>query len=118
VQLLTFGGGVLVCAVLTPRFYVLPLLVDQGGGLGRALVQSARRVRTAWMVPFAATALPWIVGLPFLYVLRRSATLAHQLRPEVVLAVMLLESVVVLVAGLYVVEASARLHVRPRGVGR
>jgi len=75
-------------------------------------------VRREPILPFVVTTLPWLVGLPFLYVLRRSSILADRLRPEMVLAVMLAESLAMLVASFFTVEASVRLYLRPRGVGR
>lgn len=115
---LGYGAALLPLLATLPLLYVAPALAS-GAGLGEALRGSARRVMGGKTIAFLLATLPWVVGLPFDWVLDRSALLANQLRPEMVFLVVLARLVVVQLAAFVMWSGAARLYARPgtRGGG-
>jgi hypothetical protein len=114
----TLLGGALPVLLLAPFFYAVPHLIFESRGLPAALAGSWRRFRKQWFLALFLSAIPWMVGLPFNQALQRSARLAGMLRPELILAVMVAQVLVSLLAFFLVLDAAMRLYRNPRTEGR
>ncbi len=109
--LLTHGWGLVAALALVPLVFLIPSLLSGTTNWARAASDSLKLVRTNLMVAIGLGMLPYLVGVPFVLALNRSAAIALKLRPEFVLAIMIVQSMVALVVGFFVMNATARLWV-------
>ena len=113
--LFSLGESLLPIVVLAPLFYALLLLVREERSFGKAISSSIALFRRDPWLPLLISILPWVMGIPFTYVLQRSASLSISLRPEIVLVVMAIGSAVSLVMAFVVIDSSVRLFLRYAG---
>jgi len=110
--LFSLGGSALPVLLLSPLFFALPHLLREKRGLATAVRSSFRLFRGDPGPPLLLNLLPWTLAVPFVLLLQRSAYLAGRLRPEIVLATMILAAAVSLAAEFIVIDASIRLYLR------
>lgn len=113
----TIFGSLLPLLLLTPLFFVPPHLLREGKGLGRAIGSSFSRARKDPAWPLAFVALPWLASVPLSLTLQRSARLAAQLRPEIVLVAVALQAAIFLLFGFIALDAAIRIFLKPRSRG-
>jgi len=112
--LFSYLWGYVPSLLLLPLLFVVPALVEGETSFARAVRRSVHHVRGLPLLGALLVTLPHTLGIPFVYLLNRSAVLANQLRPEVVVGVMAVQSLVAILATVVVLNASSRLWVRRR----
>lgn len=110
--LFTYLWGYVPSLLLLPVLFVIPALIEGETSFVAAIRRSVHHMRQLPLLGALIVILPHTLGLPFVYVLNRSAVLANQLRPEVVPWVMAVQALVAIVATFLVLNASSRLWVR------
>jgi hypothetical protein len=113
-QLLGYAWTFAPALLLSMFLYALPAVVD-GHSPWWALRWSLGPWRRNRILSFLLALLPIVIGLPFGYLLDRSAWIAQQLRPEIVLYLMIVQSLFSIVVGFLVLDAATRIFEQSRG---
>lgn len=113
--LLTHGLGLVPSLLLAPLIFVPAAAVVTRGSFVQSIRGSAAYFRRQPGLAVTLSLCSYLAGAPFAFLLQRSALLANRLRPEVIPALLAIESFVVILVGFFVVDAATRTWMARRG---